>query len=120
MNQNKNPNTTFIALELSLDLVRTVRPLVDRIARFDAGLARQVRDAITVVPGHIGEANRRVGRDRTHLFRVVEGSVDEARIHLRTAEAMGYLELDDLAPALALADRVIAVVWRLKTGSRRA
>jgi four helix bundle protein len=120
MNQNKNPNTTFIALEVSLDLVRTVRPLVERIARFDAGLARQVRSALTVVPGHVGEANRRVGRDRTHLFRVALGSVDEARIHLRTAEAMGYLTLDDIEAALTLADRVIAILWRLKTGSRRA
>jgi four helix bundle protein len=120
MNQNKNPNTTFIALEVSLDLVRAVRPLVERIARFDAGLAGQVRSALTVVPGHLGEARRRVGRDRAHLFRVVEGSVDETRIHLRTAEAMGYLELDDIAPAIALADRVIAMVWRLKTAPRRA
>ena len=79
-----------------------------------------MRDAITVVPGHMGEARRRIGRDRAHLFRVVEGSVDETRIHLRTAEAMGYLALDDIAPALALADRVIAMVWRLKTGTRRA
>jgi four helix bundle protein len=120
MNQNKNPNTTFIALEISLDLVRRVRPLVDRIARYDAGLAGQIRSALTGVPGHIGEARRRVGRDRTHLFRVVEGSVDEARIHLRTAEAMGYLALDDIAPALTLADRVVAILWRLKTGTRRA
>jgi four helix bundle protein len=111
---NPTPNTThntFEVLEVALALVRAVAAIVDRIP--DPELRKQLRDAITSVPSNIAEGNRRRGGDRAYHFRVAAGSADEAATQLRTAEAWGYLSAADIAPPLALADRVLAMLYRL-------
>ena len=65
------------------------------------------------MPGNIGEGNRRVGGDRAYHFRVASGSADEVRVHLRTAEAFGYLSAGEIAAGVELADRVCAMLYRL-------
>ena len=62
---------------------------------------------------NIAEGRRRVGKDRTHLWRVALGSADEVRVALRTAVAWGDLESRDIAEPLELLDRVIAMLWKL-------
>ena len=105
-----NTNNNFHVLEVALELVRVVAPLV---ARMDPDLRRQVRKALASVPANVGEGNRRVGRDRGYLFRVALGSADEVRVHLRTAEAFGYLGAGEIAAGVELADRVCAMLYRL-------
>jgi four helix bundle protein len=70
------------------------------------------------VPANIAEGNRRAGRDRRHLWHVAAGSADEVCAHLRVAEAWGYVSGGDIAEVLALADRVLAMLWRLCGGPR--
>ena len=108
---NKN---NFHVLEVALELIRVVAPLLGRL---DPDLARQVRKSLNSAPANIGEGNRRAGRDRLYHFRVAWGSADETRVHLRSAEAFGYLDSADIEGALELADRVCAMLYRL-TGSR--
>ena len=76
-------------------------------------LRRQVRKALNSAPGNIGEGNRRVGKDRRYHFSVAAGSADEVRVHLRVAEAFGYVTLVEIAEGVALADRVVAMLYRL-------
>ena len=109
-----NTNNNFHVLEVALELVRVVAPL---IGRMDPDLGQQVRKALASVPGNIGEGNRRVGRDRVYRFRIASGSADEVRVHLRTAEAFGYLGAGEIAGGVELADRVCAMLYRL-TGRR--
>jgi four helix bundle protein len=110
---NTNDSHRFQVLEVALELVREAAPLVQRIKRVDADLADQVKRALTSVTSNIGEGNRRRGRDRAYRFRIAAGSADEAQVQLRTAEAWGYLALADIERAVGLADRVLAMLYRL-------
>jgi four helix bundle protein len=103
----------FQALEIAIDLNRSLRLPLELIARHDPALALQLRRAASSVPLNLAEARRRDGRDRRHQFRVAAGSADEVTACLRVAEALGYLELDSVATALSCADRVRAIVWTL-------
>jgi len=44
---------------------------------------------------------------------VAAGSADEVAASLRVAEALGCLDGASIARALALGDRVLAMLWRL-------
>jgi four helix bundle protein len=66
----------------------------------------------------VREGNRRVGRDRLHGFRIAAGSADELVGALDVAEVLGYLAPVDLAEPFALADRVLAMLYRLATPRR--
>ena len=103
----------FIAYDVSLDAIRCVRAVCDRIAMRDASLADQLRRAAASVPLNLAEARRRRGRDRTHLWRVAAGSAAEARTALDVAVALGYLDAADIADAWAHLDRVLALTWPL-------
>jgi len=103
----------FHVLTASLALMSQLKASVERIARRDADLARQLRRAASSVPLNISEGNMRTGRDRTHLFTVALGSVTEARTALDVAVAWGYVDAAALADAFATIDRVRAMLWRL-------
>lgn len=64
-------------------------------------------------PLNLAEGRRRHGKDRIHLWRVAAGSADEVVAGLRVAEAFGYVKPATGAEALALCDRVLAMLWRL-------
>jgi four helix bundle protein len=103
----------FEVLEVSLDLVRSLRRPVERLRSRDRCLCDQVRRAASSVPMNIAEGNRRLGGDRLHHFRIAAGSAEELRTALRMALAWGDLAEDDLAEALRLLDRIQAMTWRL-------
>jgi four helix bundle protein len=71
------------------------------------------------VPLNIGEGSRRRGKDRLHSYRIAAGSADEVRVALLTACAWGDLGESDIAAALALADRELAILWRLAESPAR-
>ena len=118
MNNNENASPAFHVYEVAKELVRTCRPLIERIEKRDRSLADQARRAAQSVMLNVREANRRVGRDRLHGFRIAAGSADELVGALDVAEVMGYIAAEDLAPPLALADRVLAMPYRLANPRR--
>src|SRR5438477_10962622 len=99
----------FQALEIAIDLNRFLRQSLELIARHDSSLATQLRRAASSVPLNLAEARRRVGADRLHQFRIAAGSADEVTACLRVAEALGYVDLNAVSPALECADRVRAI-----------
>ena len=103
----------FQALEIAIELNRSLRQPLETIARHDPSLATQLRRAASSVPLNLAEARRRAGGDRLHQFRVAAGSADEVTACLRVAEALGYVELNAVTDALDRADRVRAIVWKL-------
>ena len=105
--------TGFVALDLALEIVRVVAPVLEKIRKRDADLARQGRKALSSIPMNIAEGNRRLGGDRVHSFSIAAGSADELRICLLTAEAFGYVGLDDIDKACELLDRELAILWKL-------
>ena len=103
----------FHALELSLELIRRLRPLVGRLRACDANLADQIVRAASSAAANLGEGNRRTGKDRTYRFRIAAGSADEVRVHLRVAVAWGWLSDEDVLESRETLDRLVAVTWRL-------
>jgi four helix bundle protein len=104
---------SFHALDVSLDLVRSLRQPVTLLREHDAPLAQQLQRAAASVPLNLAEGRRRSGRDRQHLFRVAAGSAAEVRACLQVAEAWGWMPAEAMAESLALVDRVLAMCWRL-------
>jgi four helix bundle protein len=105
--------TKFIALELSLDVIRALRSALLRLKEADSDLARQLRRALASAALNLGEGRRRRGADRKYHYSVAAGSADESVTCLRVAEAFGYLALAEVEDALAILDRVLAILWRL-------
>jgi len=107
----------FDALELAIQLIRNLRPLVERLRTRNADAARQIRRAADSVPSNLAEGGKRLGRDRIHHFSVAAGSAEEVRTALRVAVAWGDITGDlseaEVCGALEILDRIIANCWRL-------
>jgi four helix bundle protein len=103
----------FEALEVSLDLVRALRRPVAHVRNRDRDLAQQIRRAASSIALNIAEGRERAGAGRTHHWRIAAGSAAEVRAALRVAVAWGDVEDRDVAGALELLDRVLAMLWRM-------
>jgi len=103
----------FDALELAIQLIRHIRPLVERLRTRNADAARQIRRAADSVPNNLAEGGKRLGRDRIHHFSVAAGSAEEVRTILRVAVAWGDLSEAEVHEALQILDRIVAMCWRL-------
>jgi hypothetical protein len=83
---------------VTIEMVRALRPLVERIGRRDSNLGDQLRRAATSVPLNLHEGAYSQGA--------------EVRACLDVAEALGYVEQVD--PTLRdTLDRVVATLHRL-------
>lgn len=104
---------TFLALELALEIIASLRGPVAKIRRRSPKLARQIEDAANSVVANLGEGRRRRGRDRIHFYSIAEGSADEVRCHLRAALAWDWVTPADVRASLNLLDRELAILWKL-------
>ena len=104
---------SFDAYTRSVDLLRTLAPLLKSLTATDAKLADQLRRAAQSTLLNIAEANRRSGRDRHNRFRIALASAAEVTAALDAALVLDYVDLAVVADSLALADRVRAMTYRL-------
>lgn len=102
------------AYQAAIALVAESGPLVPRLARFDGSLASQLKRAAPSVPLNICEAMRRTGRDRAHLLTVAMGSASEVQAVLDVGLALKLVEPQQARRVDALADRVCAMLYRLR------
>ena len=103
----------FDALDASLALVPHLRRPVERIARCDRNLASQIKRSASSVALNIAEGRRRSGGDRLHSWRIAAGSNAECRAALQVAIGWGWIGEADVAEALALHDRLAAMLYRM-------
>lgn len=103
----------FQALQLAFELAQALGRVLPAIGQHDRHLADQLRRAGTSVPSCLSEGAQRQGRDRLQLYRISGGSAAEVHTQLQLAVAWGYLDSASAEPVLALADRVVAITWRL-------
>ncbi len=103
----------FDAFEITLELIRSLHDALAHLERRDPPLAAQMKKAAASIALNLREGRRRVGKDRTHLWRVAAGSADEVQAALLVAEAFGYVDQASLTRSLELVDRVLAMLWRM-------
>jgi four helix bundle protein len=97
---------------VTIEMVRALRPLIERIGRRDSNLGDQLRRAATSVPLNVQEAAYSQGGNARTRFHSALGSAAEVRACLDVAEALGYL--DEVDPALRdRLDRIVATLRRL-------
>ena len=102
---------TFVAYNVSLELVRELAPMVPLIKKHDRDLADQLRRAASSVVLNISEGSGRAGGDRRRSFEIASGSAREVLAALDTSAAWGWVVPSDRARELL--DRLLAMLWRL-------
>jgi four helix bundle protein len=107
----------LVAYTVSLDLIRSLRPVVEQLRTHSSEAAEQVVDAASSITHNIAEGSRRSGRDVRRFYVMAHGSAAEVRAALDVAEAWGWRV--DSAQARAILDRLIGLLWGL-TRERRA
>ena len=103
----------FEALDVWFQMSQALCSVLKQIQQHDRDLALQLRRAGASAPSCLSEGSQRVGRDRLHLYRIAGGSAAEVLTQLELAIAWGYVARDEAQPVIELADRVVAIVWRL-------
>lgn len=103
----------LIVHEVAIEMVRDIRPLIERIARRDRSLAQQLKRSASSVPLNIGEGAYSRGGNQLSRFQDAAGSANETRSALRVAQAWGYIKPNERIEVDALLDRVCAMLWRL-------
>jgi len=71
----------FEVYEMSINMVRAMRPVHHRIRQHDRDMAAQVKRAASSVPANIAEGALRQGADRLQHYRIAAGSASELRCH---------------------------------------
>ena len=103
----------FEALEISLQIIRSLRGVLAKIRSRDPKLFGHIRGVASSAALNLGEGRRRVGKDRLHHYRIAAGSADEVLTALRVAEAWGYVTAKDIAEPARLLDKLLAILWTL-------
>ena len=101
----------FIALDLSLDLIRGLRPTIELLRRKSPRLRRQLEDSLAGIVQNVCEGSGRTGGDRPQLYRCGLGSLREVNGILLAAVAFGWL---DAAPLANERDRLGAILYKLQ------
>lgn len=111
--QTRERTPHFIALDLSLEAIRVLRPVVAGIRRCDRDLEDQLRRALTSISLNLAEGNSSHGRNRVARFSTAAGSCSEARAALRVAVAWDYVRDLDVEAGERTLDRLAGMLHGL-------
>jgi len=102
----------LIIYVVCIEIVREIRPYVERIGRVDRDLARQLKKSSISVVLNVSEGSATRGGRRRNTYEIALGEARETRACLHAAEAAGYLK--SVAPELLdKLDRVIATLAKV-------
>jgi four helix bundle protein len=101
----------FVAYDISLQLIRALRPVVTTLREHDRDLASQLRRAASSISLALAEGRDRRDGDRRRLYEVACGSASEVRAALDTADAWGWPVA--LEPSRLLLDRLGGLLYGL-------
>lgn len=107
----------LVAYEVAVELVRELRPIVERLAQHDRNLADQMKRAATSVMLNLAEGQRRVAGNKRRAFEIAHGEAREVLGCLDCAAAWGYV--DDAGVARAKLDRLLGLCWGLTRSKAR-
>ena len=100
-------------LNVALDAIALLRPIVVRIKKHDRNLARQVTDAANSCVLNTGEGALSDPGTRRSRYQSAAGSANEVRVGVLAAVRWGYVSEPGAAPVLDHYDRVVAMLYKL-------
>jgi len=106
----------FQVLEMSIELVRELTPLMARIRQRDKSLADQLTRAANSIALNLGESRLADPGNRRARLHSAAGSASETQVAVRLAVAWRIISERDAANALGLLRRIVAILWRLTRG----
>lgn len=98
---------------LTLSIIKSLRPIMQRIEMRDRNLADQLKRAATSIALNVSESNYAKGGNRKAHLHIAAGSANESRAALRVASAWGYVEESETREVQDKLDHCIAMVWKL-------
>ena len=101
----------FIAYEVSIQLVTSLRDVVPVVERFDRDLGDQMKRAASSVVLNLAEGSRSAKGNKQRHFAIAHGSANEVKAALELARAWGWI--DEAPAAQEILDRLLALIWRL-------
>ena len=109
----------FIAYEVSVELIQSLRDLLPIIKRQDRDLADQIHRAATSVALNLSEGARMTTGNARRHFEIAQGSAMEVKAGLEVSAAWGWV--NDTTRPRQILDRLLALLWRLcRPRDRRA
>ena len=106
-------STDLIAHEKALEAAGEAITLVMRVPAPLKSIADQVIRSAGSVPANLAEGHGRIGRDRSHFWRIAYASAKEVDSHLRLLVQAGVVDTRRAERALTRFDEVRAMTWRL-------
>ncbi len=104
----------LIAYQVALEVVRELRPLVERIRKHDSTLAKQLVNAASRTVQNIAEGERHRAGNKRAKYDIAFGEANEVKGSLDLAIAWGYIADDAAARAKLM--RLHALLWGLTRG----
>jgi four helix bundle protein len=100
-------------LNLALEAIELLRPLVARIKKHDRNLARQLTDAANSSVLNTGEGALSDPGTRRSRYQSAAGSANEVRVGILAAIRWGYVTEGTSVQVLSHYDRVVAMLYKL-------
>ena len=107
----------LVAYTVSLDLIRSLRPVVDQLRRYSIEQAKQVIRAANSITHNLAEGSKRDGGDVRRFFVMARGSAAEIRAALDVIDAWGW-KVETRQPREIL-DRLLALLYGLTNDRKR-
>jgi four helix bundle protein len=107
------PKSNLTAYRKAIEAAGIAIELVKRVPAPLKSLADQVIRSASSVPANLAEGHGRIGRDRTHHWRIAYASAKEVDCHLRLLCVTSGVHRGKAITALQLFDEVRAMTWRL-------
>jgi four helix bundle protein len=107
------PNSNLTAYRKAIEAAGIAVDLVRRVPAPLKTLADQTIRSAASVAANLAEGHGRIGRDRTHHWRISYASAKEVDCHIRLLCVSGAVHRGKAMTALQLFDEVRAMTWRL-------
>ena len=103
----------LVVYHVALELITELRPLIPSIARHDKNLAQQLQRCASSIVLNIAEGEQSDPGTRRARYHTAAGSASETRAALEVATCWQYVTERQAQAGLALADRVVGMLWGL-------
>ena len=100
-------------LNLALEAIALLRPIVVHIKKHDRNLARQITDAANSSVLNTGEGALSDPGTRRSRYQSAAGSANEVRVGILAAIRWGYVSEAGSAQVLNHYDRIVAMLYKL-------